>query len=325
MSLKTSASAKVTVAVTGANGFIGQYLTQHLPYSIKRLVRRSEQCVGQDDVVASLSGSLKDNSSALRPFVRESDVLIHLASSVGSPRGQSTSLITDLEDNVVASLALFEEYCNANPGGHIIFASSGGAIYDPSLPPQKRREDDPLLPVSNYGIIKLTIERYLSIFAKHYGVNVSVLRIGNPYGVLLPLKRAQGLIGVLFSCLLEGQPLPVFGDASYLNQTVRDYINLRDLAQAVKSVIEGVAKRPPSEHRFDVYNVGTGEGVSTAEVLSLVERVSGRTVTKQFIAGAPVDRSYIALDIDKLRREFGFSPSIMLEDGITAMWQTYGR
>jgi UDP-glucose 4-epimerase len=325
MSSTSEKSSKTTIALTGGNGFIGQYLTQHLPYSMKRLVRSAEQSVSTKDVVGTLSGELKLDSSFVPSFVAGSDVLLHLASSVGSPRGPSNSIIRDFEDNVVASIVLFEQYCIANPGGHIIFASSGGAIYDPRLPPQKRREDDCLMPASNYGIIKMTIERYLSVFAKNYGMNVSVLRIGNPYGALLPLKRAQGLIGVLFSCLLERQPLPVFGDAAYMTQTVRDYIHLSDLLDAIRCVIDGVANRTATEPRFEVYNVGTGQGVSNQEVLNLVERASGQTVTKIVQPGKSLDSSYVELDIRKIQQEFGFTPKLTLEDGIRKMWDVYGR
>ncbi|MBP9205343.1 MAG: NAD-dependent epimerase/dehydratase family protein [Kofleriaceae bacterium] len=321
----TDAAQGVRVALTGASGFIGQSLSAALPFRLRRLVRRSEQRVSDADLVGAMSRSARP---LFDQFVTDTDVLVHLASGVSSPRVSIANLARDLDETLLGSLALFEAFATANPRGHIVFASSGGALYDPALPPGLRRETDTLSPVSHYGVLKLTLERYLHIIARTYGVRVTVLRIGNPYGRLLPLARAQGIVGVLFSSIVERKPFPIFGDAAYMQSTVRDYIHLRDVNQAVEKAIRVAlsdprrdGSSPRSSGSFEVYNIGTGVGVSNQGVLDLVEQVSGRTVEKRFEPGPVIDGSYVTLDISKARRELGFAPELGLAQGIELMWQ----
>ncbi len=140
-----------------------------------------------------------------------------------------------------------------------------------------------------------------------------MLRIGNPYGVLLPTERLQGFIGVAVHQLLDGRPVRVFGDLD----NVRDYVHLDDVCRAFQSALDVAGS-------FSLYNIGSGRGTSVREVLEILGRVTGSEVAieRDEIPGdaARLPR-WIVLDSAKADRELGWRAAVELEDGVRAMWE----
>jgi nucleoside-diphosphate-sugar epimerase len=100
---------------------------------------------------------------------------------------------------------------------------------------------------------------------------------------------------------------------------VRDYVHLSDVAAAVERALE--PHRP-----FDIYNVGSGCGTSTQEVLDLIERTAGRRMKRQRLTGIDhADRlvPWVVLDITKAERELGWWPLVALEAGIERLYREY--
>lgn len=301
------------VALTGAAGFIGGHLSKHLRYSLRRLVRAESQRISDDDIVGTLTSGQEGRAFA-QSALSGCDVLVHLASSVKSPRSSIGNLTQDLEDNLLASIDLFEGYALANPRGHVIFASSGGAIYQATDAPCLT-ELSPTKPSTHYGIVKLTIERYLELLAAHRNLRVTILRIGNPYGYLQSPERAQGLIGVGMHCLVHEKRFPILGDTAYMKETVRDYIHLSDVTQAISAAIER-----QKGAQYEIFNIGTGQGYSNLDVIELIESVAGKEIKKELVEGNMPDRSRVVLDISKARSLLFFAPTLSLEQGIRLMW-----
>lgn len=301
------------VALTGATGFIGSHLSRHLPYSLTRLVRAESQRKTSADVVGNLRAG-EDGRLFARRYSQGCDTLLHLASSVMSPRSPIDHITQDLTDNLLASIDLFEGYALANPEGHIVFASSGGSVYEVTNA-ESLTELSPTKPTTHYGIVKLTIERYLEVLSAHRSVRVTVLRIGNPYGYLQPPERAQGLIGVGMHCLVHKKPFPIFGNPDYMLNTVRDYIHLSDITSAVTAAVER-----QQGSKYEIFNIGTGHGYANTEVLELMEQVAGRKIATELREGKMPDRSRVVLDISKARRMLSFEPRLSLAEGIRLMW-----
>lgn len=292
------------IALTGGTGFIGQYLVDHLQTPVRRLVRNASRIKHPGDVFGDLT-----QPERIDRLLEGASTLIHLAAS-NAPRTNDPDMGRDLESNVVVSVRLFERFARMNPAGHIIFASSGGAVYDPTLPQVPRVESDPLRPISSYGIQKVTVEHYLTLLHRLYGVSATILRISNPYGVALPRSRAQGIVGVAYSCALEGLELPLVASLD----TVRDYLHLDDLLNVFKILLS-----QPAPAGVRTYNVGAGTGTSTREVLDLIQEVTGRRLRIVEQPSGIAEPSWNVLDIGRITAELMWRPKLGLREGLTLM------
>jgi len=300
------------IAITGASGFIGSYIADkfHLPQ--KRL-SRNRVAHSKTKELQWIQGDLED-AAVLQHFINDSPTLIHLACST-YPRSSNLDIKQDIQRNLVSTVKLFEAYAKANPGGHIIYSSSGGNMYDATLDKILRTENDFPRPQSSYGIHKLASENYLRLFCEMYGIRGTILRISNPYGVPLPKQRPQGLIGVALAKLIAAEPLQIFDSL----ESVRDYIHLDDVTSAFNLAIEN----PPEESQCHLYNVSSGVGYTLNEVLKLIEEAVGRTFIRQISSDKIPSPSFSVLSYQKMKKTLGWTPQINLKQGIYTTWTQY--
>jgi UDP-glucose 4-epimerase len=240
-------------------------------------------------------------------FVRDLEVVIHLAHT-NTPLTSNRSLPSDVAANMLPTANLLQAIKEQGHRPHVVYASSGGAVYGCSNQQRLFRETDECLPGTSYGIQKIAVEHYLRMAAEEGWLTATCLRVGNPYGVLLPPERLQGLIGVVLNQLVHNEPIRIFGSVD----NIRDYMHLKDLCRIFEAVLTPI--KP-----FDIFNVGSGKGYSVREVLLLIEKYSGRKLLRQY--GTPDSNfhhlpSWVILDITKAKVELGWEPAIGLEQGL---------
>jgi UDP-glucose 4-epimerase len=297
------------VGVTGASGFLGSILTQRLAFAghSVRALRRTlpSHGAGNDSGVSWYRGDLASPHDAAA-FVDGLDAIVHLA-WVGTPLTSNAHLPSDASANMLPTLTLLEALRASGTRSHLVFASSGGAVYGPSADNRPFNENDVCRPQSSYGIEKVAAEEYLRMAVDQSWLTATVLRIGNPYGVLLPPERLQGFIGTAIAQLRAGYPIRVFGNPA----NIRDYLHLDDMCCAFELAL---GWRTP----FDTFNVGSGEGHSVVDVLRLIEELAGRPVATETGTPEAADRlpSWVVLDVHKARDELGWKAEIPLRDGI---------
>ncbi|HPZ08747.1 MAG TPA: NAD-dependent epimerase/dehydratase family protein [Candidatus Eremiobacteraeota bacterium] len=305
----------MNIGITGASGFIGSYLLKYLTgnknYTIHAL-SRGMTCplpLEQDQIIWK-KGDICSRQTC-EEFIKDLDVLIHLAHT-NIPLNSNNDLPFDALLNLIPTLNLLEAIRKYRRGIHIIYTSSGGAVYGPSTDRKPFREMDKCLPLSSYGIQKLMAEYYLRLWAGKSFLSTTVLRIGNPYGILLPYERRQGLIGIALNQVIKKQPVYIFGNPD----NVRDYIHLEDLCRLIE---KSFVKYKP----FEIFNVGSGQGYSVNEVLSLLETYSGRKIEKKIITiENDTDLTdWVVLDITKAREELSWEPEITIEHGLQLLWR----
>lgn len=264
-----------------------------------------------------MSGDLM-NEADCEEFVEGLDAVVHLAQS-NSPAASDRHWPSDFVANMAPSLNLLEALRRRGNASHLVFASSGGAVYGRSGAGSRPfRETDECLPLSPYGIEKLAVEHYLRTACDQGWLRATVLRIGNAYGCLLSSERRQGLIGVAMARLLAGQSVRIFGPLA----TVRDYVYVDDVARAFRLALV-CDHQLSTRSQFRVFNVASGVGHSVAEVLTLLGQMTGREVpTESSVFGAATISSVpsVVLDVDKAHRELGWAPLVSLHDGISAMY-----
>jgi UDP-glucose 4-epimerase len=259
------------------------------------------------------------NEADCAEFVEGVDAVAHFAQS-NSPAISDRHWPSDLVANISPGLNLLEALRKRRGDGecHLIFASSGGAVYG-SGPADgvAFRETDECRPLSPYGIQKLAMEHYLRTASEQGWLRATVLRISNAYGELLAAERRQGLIGVAMARVLAGRAVRVFGSL----ETVRDYVHVEDVARAFGAALSKAGES------FRVFNIGAGAGHSVAEVLELIGRVTGREVRMEvsdFGKAAIGLVPRVVLANGKAREELGWVPEMGLEEGIRGMVRRAG-
>jgi UDP-glucose 4-epimerase len=297
------------LAVTGASGFLGSVLTSHLAaagHEVVALTRTLPRHKGSEPAgVEWVQGDLGSPHDTAE-FVAGADTVVHLAWT-NTPLTSNVHLPSDANANMIPTLTLLEALRESRSLPHIVFASSGGTVYGPACDGRPFRESDACRPQSSYAIQKLAVEHYLRMASKHGWLTATVLRIGNPYGVLLPPERMQGFIGTAVSQLRAGAAIRVFGSP----KNVRDYVHVDDLCPAFDGALL------PTDP-FDVFNIGSGTGHSVEDVVNLIEELEGEEVEVRYEHPAAADDlpSWVVLDSGKARDRLGWSAAVTLRAGL---------
>lgn len=293
------------IALTGSTGFIGSYIANSLPFPQKRLIRHPTS----SDSYISIQGDL-NNHSDLEALVDKAEILIHLA-WINNPWTANRDINHDISQNLISTVQLFEIFAKKNPKGHIIFASTGGNMYE-GKPQIANTEEDPPKPWSSYSVNKLASEHYLRFFCAKYGIRGTVMRISNPYGIVLPSTRTNGLIGVIFAKLMNNETLNIIDSL----ESVRDYLHLEDLQEAFKLII----KNPPIAGQFRLFNVSSGVGYNLQEIMNLVEQITEKKILKNFSNAHRVP-TWSVLSPKYIKDSLGWEPKIDLTQGLKEMWE----
>jgi UDP-glucose 4-epimerase len=186
---------------------------------------------------------------------------------------------------------------------HLVFFSTGGAVYGNAPAGRANCEDDPRVPIGNYGRAKVEAED-LVLRAAAAGLAATVLRISNPYGYPVPRSRMQGIIPHALRCAMEDTPLTLWGDGS----ARKDFLYYTDFLSALEQV---VARRLTG-----VFNLSAGVSHSVRDVISLVEAEVGRPVRLQPQPAPAWDVHDSLLANDRLVVATGWRPQVTLAEGI---------
>ncbi len=297
--------------VTGAAGFIGQFMVPRLlkaiPGSFRILVRsRATQGLLWPNTMQGDLVSARD----CEKFAEGLDCIFYFAHH-NFPLNSNSDQFADVQANLLPLLQLIHAIRTAGRKPHLIYLSSGGAVYGSGQTRVPFDEEATCRPSNSYGVQKLAAEQYIRIAAEQEILNATVLRVGNAYGTPLPEQRMQGLIGVAASLAMAGKPVTVFGNAT----NVRDYIHLEDLAEMILR-----AAKPRTS--FNLVNVGSGVGHSVNDVLNLVGEACGRPleILQASTPEANALPDWVVLDIQKAFREYGWRPTIDLRSGIRILF-----
>ena len=302
------------VLVIGANGFLGSHLVDALAeagYCVRAFDRfSSPQRFRRHPGIEVATGDFL-NRSDLREAVSGMESVYHFLST-STPATSVGDLTFDLRTNVTPTVELLSLCAQEGVRG-FYFASSGGTVYGPSGR-EASREDDPASPISPYGIGTATIESYLRYFRATSSLEPVTLRIANPYGPRQEGRHAQGLIPIALRSVRDRGVVSQLGDG----RMVRDYLHVEDLVSMMLNLSAGSA-------RHDVYNLGSGQGVSVAEVFAVIAEVTGIDFEIEVRAQPVSFVERAVLDISRYRDEWGEPPSRPLAVGIQELWKSLNQ
>lgn len=299
-----------TSLITGGAGFMGSHV-------VRACLDRGDRVVALDD----LSGGFRENLPEGATFVHGSindaalvnklfaehrfDYVYHLAAYAAE--GLSHFIrVFNYQNNLVGSMNLINAAVNGQTVRRFVFTSSI-AVYGAGQTPMS--EETTPTPEDPYGVAKYAVELDLKAAHEMFGLDYTVFRPHNVYGEHQNIgDRYRNVVGIFMNQVMQGQPMPVFGDGL---QT-RAFTHVDD----VTPLLVGCVNDDKSKNM--VFNVGSED---PRTVLDVAKAVAGAFGVEPQIKHLPARNEVVHAFSSSARCEeiFGKRKTISLEDGVARM------
>lgn len=295
------------ILLLGGYGFIGSnilcFIDQNLKAEFEVVVfdKLSAHYAGLtfDCIKKSYSGDFSDNILIDNIFDEENiDIVIHAIST--TVPATSFNAKYDVESNLVPTIELINSMVKHSVYD-IVYISSGGAVYGNGI--KKHKECDDVFPVSSYGVVKLSIEKYLMQYAQLYGLKPLILRLSNPYGKF-HYSMKQGVINVALASAINNNVFSIWGDGT----SPKDYIYIEDFVEILFLLIK-------HNVNTSVINVASGLLLSVNQIVNAVKCLIP-SFTWEYKESLKLDVSRFELDNSKLLSIIGDYNFISFEEGL---------
>jgi UDP-glucose 4-epimerase len=304
------------VLVTGGAGFIGSHVVSELLKENYDVFVVDDFSTGEmknintfKEIKAVICADISE--CAIANFIMEvkPDYVIHLAAQPSVAVSQKNPLL-DAKSNLYGLVNVLEASRKAGCR-KVVFATSGGTIYgdvdDSQLP---ITEDLPLRARSFYGLTKLTAIHYLNLYKEHYGLDYCALALGNIYGPRQNPYGESGVVAIFTNKILNDETCIINGNGS----VTRDYLYVTDAATGfVKALKKGSG----------LLNLGTGIETSVQEVFDTISYISNKKAKLEYGRTLPGEVQRVSLNIDKIKQEIDWRPTISFEEGIKKTYQWF--
>jgi len=294
------------ILVTGGAGFIGSHV-------VDLFVAKGYEVVIIDDLSTGHASNLNPAARFYQidirsPQVREvfeaekPDYVSHHAAQMDVRRSVAEPLV-DASINILGSINLLE-YAREFGVKRFIYISTGGAVYGE---PEKLPCDEthPINPICQYGASKHTVEHYLYMYHVNYGLGYTVLRYPNVFGPRQDPHGEAGVVSIFTGKMLSGEQVVINGDG---DQT-RDFVYVGDCARANYLALT-------IDHQPGIYNLGWGRPTSINDIFSTLAKITGYALPVQHGPAKVGETRHIYLDASKVKKEFGWAPTVTLEEGL---------
>jgi UDP-glucose 4-epimerase len=332
---------KGKILVTGGTGYIGSHTTVELineGFDVVIIDNLYNSVAEVADRIAAITGTkplleifdLCDKTMVDEFFKRHNDIaaIIHFAAYKAV--GESVNKPTEYYRNNLVSLINLLDAMKKYGTGNIVFSSSCTVYGQPEKLPVS--ESAPLQPaISPYGNTKQIGEEIIrDTVGSAKNLNAISLRYFNPIGAHpsaeigeLPRGVPENLVPYITQTAIGlRKELQVFGNDYDTpdGSCIRDYLHVCDLASAhvvaVKRLLDGRNKSP-----YEVFNLGTGNGVSVLEAIRSFEKISGVKLNYRITARRPGDIEKIWADPSFANSELGWKTQYSLDEAMKSAWE----
>jgi UDP-glucose 4-epimerase len=293
------------VLVTGGAGFIASHI-------VDALVTRGYDVVVVDDLSRGNAVYINPGAKFYKLdicspnlseiFSKEKPEIVNHHAARTSVTHSLSEPADDAEVNILGSLNLLQN-CVKWQVKKIIYASSGGAIYgEPVYLPCD--ETHPIAPLSPYGVSKYAAELYLHSYQNNFGLQYVILRYANVYGPRQIATGEAGVVAKFSSQMLRGLDIVINGNG----EQERDFVHVTDIVRANMLAMEQTGSQ--------IYNLGTGEGVSIKHLFHQLKSLTGYRREPHYVPDNKGEIFKTFLTAAKAKRELGWAPETSLEDGL---------
>jgi len=342
------------ILVTGTAGFIGSFTTS-------RLAQRGDEVLGLDsindyyDINIKYGRLEKDGINRFRAekgdyvqsekyptyrfkrinlenradleqvFLEQNfDGVCHLAAQAGV-RYSLTHPHAYIDANIIGFLNLLE-CCRHHGVNHLVYASSS-SVYGLNDTYPFSTKDNVDHPISLYAATKKSNELMAHTYSHLYGIPTTGLRFFTVYG---PWGRPDMALFIFTKAILEERAIDVFNhgkmkrDFTYIDDIVTGVIKVLDRPPQGDTEWNGKdpdPSRSPAPYRL--YNIGNNSPVELMEFIEAIEKALGKNATKNFLPMQPGDVPATWADVDDLVKDFGYAPSITIQEGVDRFVKWY--
>jgi UDP-glucuronate 4-epimerase len=193
---------------------------------------------------------------------------------------------------------------------NFVFASSS-SVYGGSKSTYFSEDENVDNPVSPYAASKKACELLAFTYHHLYKLNISALRFFTVYG---PRGRPDMAPFKFIDRVSRGLEIQKFGDGT----SSRDYTYIDD-------IVDGIVRAIDRPHKYEVFNLGKGNGTSLNEFIDLVQKYTEKEAMIKQLADQPGDVPYTCADVRKAQRKLGYKAKISFEEGIKRTVQWYNK
>lgn len=332
---------KEKVLVTGGTGYIGSHTCVELIEAGYEVVIADNLCnstIDSLDGVQKITGikpqfypiDLCEREKVFELFRKEKDIkaIIHFAALKAVGESVQVPLIyyhNNIESLINLLLAM-EQF--GEPG--LVFSSSCTVYGQPDILPVT--EKAPIKKAeSPYGNTKQIAEEIIQDSIQANGrLKAIALRYFNPIGAHksaligeLPLGVPQNLVPFVTQAAAGlREQISVFGDNYDTpdGTAIRDYINITDLARAHVIAVERLIAGK-NKGSFEVFNLGTGKGVSVLEIIKTFEKTTGIKLNYKIVGRRTGDIVKVWADTTYANNELGWKAVVPLEETLASAWK----
>ncbi len=329
------------ILVTGGTGYIGSHTVVELQQSGYEVVIVDNLSNSSSDVIEGIT-----NITNIRPFFEKIDCvnidllrsvfkkykniegIIHFAASKAVGESVQKPLMY-YRNNLVSLINLLELIPEFSVKG-IVFSSSCTVYGEPDSNPID--ENAPIKPAASpYGNTKQICEEIIRDFVNSGSrIKSVILRYFNPIGAHpsaqigeLPIGVPQNLVPYITQTGMGiREKLSVFGDDYNTpdGTCIRDYIDVVDLAKAHVVALTRMFENK-SDEKIEIFNLGTGTGLSVLELIKVFEKVTQKPLNYQIADRREGDIEQIWANPDKANRVLGWKADTNIEETVANAWK----
>lgn len=332
---------KQRILVTGGAGYIGSHTVvelQNAGYEVIVVDDLSNSTTDSIDGIERITGvrptfekiDCNDEEGLNTIFQKYSPIsgIIHFAASKAVGESVEKPLLY-YRNNLVSLINLLDLMPKHNVKG-IVFSSSCTVYGEPDHNPID--ESAPIKPATSpYGNTKQINEEIIQDYIRS-GANVKsiILRYFNPIGAHptaeigeLPNGVPQNLVPFITQTGIGiRKELSVFGDDYNTpdGSCIRDFINVVDLAKAHVIAVDRMLN-DKSEDKVEIFNLGTGRGLSVLELINVFEKVSGVKLNYKIVGRRAGDIEKIWAEPSEANNVLGWTAKESIEDTVASAWK----
>jgi len=329
------------ILVTGGTGYIGSHTAvelQNAGYEVVIIDNLSNSTADSIDGIEKITGirpafekvDCNDEAALREVFSKYAPIsgIIHFAASKAVGESVEKPLLY-YKNNLVSLINLLELMPEYDVKG-IVFSSSCTVYGEPDENPID--ETAPIKPAASpYGNTKQINEEIIQDYVKS-GANIKsiILRYFNPVGAHptaeigeLPNGVPQNLVPFITQTAMGiRKELSVFGDDYDTpdGSCIRDFINVVDLAKAHVVAMDRMLQ-DKSQEKVEIFNLGTGCGLSVLELISVFEKVSGVKLNYKIVGRRTGDIVKIWAQPSKANNVLGWKAKESIDDTMASAWR----